>query len=107
MYPLWRSGHGGKGVATSAGATLAVFPIYFPVDLCVTVIGAVRSRRAEPATRLACAGWIAAGLVEWLLHLPNAWGPTPSVGLVLFVTSGSAIILAAFVRGRNAVEVPR
>jgi glycerol-3-phosphate acyltransferase PlsY len=107
VYPLWRGGHGGKGVATSAGATLAVFPIYFPVDLAVTVIGAVRSGRAEQATRLACAGWIAAGLVAWRLHLPNAWGPTPSVGLVLFAASGSAIILAAFVRGRAAVEVSR
>jgi glycerol-3-phosphate acyltransferase PlsY len=106
VYPVWNGGRGGKGVATSAGATLAVFPVYFPVDLAVTVVGALRSRRAEQATRLACAGWVAASLVAWRLRLGNAWGPAPSVGLVGFALSGSALILAAFARGREPVAVP-
>jgi acyl phosphate:glycerol-3-phosphate acyltransferase len=106
VYPVWTRGHGGKGVATSAGATLAVFPVYFPVDLAVTVIGALRHQRAEQATRLACAGWVAASVVAWRLRLSNGWGPAPSAALVLFAASGSAMILAAFVRGRSALEVP-
>ena len=106
VYPIWTAGRGGKGVATSAGATLAVFPAYFPVDLGVTVVGALRHRRAETATRLACAGWVLASVVAWRWQLPNAWGPTPSAGLVVFTTAGTAVILAAFARGRTIREVP-
>ncbi len=105
VYPVWNAGRGGKGVATSAGATLAVFPVYFPVDLGVTVLGALRSRRAEQATRLACAGWVAASVAAWRLGVGNAWGPVPSPGLVGFAVSGSALILAAFARGRQTVAV--
>lgn len=102
VLPVWNGGRGGKGVATSAGATLAVFPAYFPVDLGVTVIGALRHRRAEQATALACAGWVAASLAAWALDLPNGWGPAPSPGLVGFSGAGAVLVLAAFRRGRGA-----
>lgn len=101
VVPVWSGGRGGKGVATSAGATLAVFPVYFPVDLAVTVAGALRYRRAETATRLACAVWVATAVASWRLGWPNGWGPDPGPGLPLFATFGSALVLAAFVRGRS------
>ncbi|MDQ6840647.1 MAG: hypothetical protein M3137_20505 [Actinomycetota bacterium] len=88
-------------MATSAGATLAVFPLYFPVDLAVTVVGALRHRRAEPVTELACAGCVVASLAARWLGLPNAWGPAPSADLVVFSGAGSVLILAAFRRGRK------
>lgn len=102
IWPVWTAGRGGKGVATSAGATLAVFPVYFPIDLAVTVIGAVYHRRAETATRLACAGWVAAAVAAWRWRIPNGWGPAPSAGLVAFAGAGTAMILAAFSRGGSA-----
>ncbi|HWC36998.1 MAG TPA: glycerol-3-phosphate acyltransferase, partial [Acidimicrobiales bacterium] len=101
VVPVWRRGRGGKGVATSAGATLAVFPVYFPVDLAVTLVGALRHRRAEAATRLACAVWVGTAVASWRLRWPNGWGPDPGPGLPLFATVGSALVLAAFVRGRS------
>ncbi|MHB1536176.1 MAG: glycerol-3-phosphate acyltransferase [Acidimicrobiales bacterium] len=101
-YPVWSGGHGGKGIATSAGATLAVFPVYFPVDLGVSIASVVRHRRAETVTRVACAGWVAASAVVWRLGLSNAWGPEPGPGLVGFTVAGSAVILAAFARARAA-----
>ncbi len=107
VCPVWSRGRGGKGVATSAGATLVVFPAYFPVDLALTIIGALRHRRAEAATRLACCGWVAASLAAWRLRLPNAWGPVPSKGLVGFAVLGSGMILASFSRARRAPRASR
>nr|MDQ2728993.1 glycerol-3-phosphate acyltransferase [Actinomycetota bacterium] len=107
VHPVWNGGRGGKGVATSAGATLAVFPVFFPVDLAVTVAGALWDRRAEQATRVACAGWVAAAVAAWRLGLPNAWGPAPSGELVAFTGIGTALMLAAFRRGRGSVDPGR
>jgi glycerol-3-phosphate acyltransferase PlsY len=101
VLPVWSGGRGGKGVATSAGATLAVFPVYFPVDLAVTLAGALRHRRAEAATQLACAVWVGTAVASWRFGWPNAWGPRPGPGLPLFASFGSALVLAAFVRGRS------
>ncbi|MGH8919389.1 MAG: glycerol-3-phosphate acyltransferase [Actinomycetes bacterium] len=101
VAPVWKRGRGGKGVATSAGASLAVFPVYFPVDLAVAVAGATRYRQAERVTRAACAGWVVAALAAWRFRLPNAWGPEPGPGLPLFAAASSGIVLAAFARGRR------
>ena len=46
IVPVWNGFRGGKGVATSAGACLAVFPVYFPLDASVAAAGAVGSRNA-------------------------------------------------------------
>jgi glycerol-3-phosphate acyltransferase PlsY len=101
IAPVWSGFRGGKGVATSAGACLAVFPVYAPVDAAVATIGALRSRRAEEATRLACAVWVAAAIVAWRARLSNAWGPTPGPGLPLFAAASSAMILAKFAASRR------
>lgn len=101
IKPVWSARPGGKGVATSAGACLAVFPAYFPIDTAVAMVGAARTRNAERATQLSCAVWVAASVVWWRRRLPNAWGPPPGAGLPLFATVSSAMILAKFRAARR------
>jgi acyl phosphate:glycerol-3-phosphate acyltransferase len=96
IFPVWSGFRGGKGVATSAGACLAVFPAYFPIDMAVAGASALRSRRADLGTQVACFVWIVSALVWWLADLPNLWGPDPSVGLFVFAVIGSTMILCKF-----------
>jgi glycerol-3-phosphate acyltransferase PlsY len=96
IFPVWSGFRGGKGVATSAGACLAVFPAYFPIDMAVAGASALKSRRADLGTQVACVIWVESALVWWLADLPNLWGPDPSVGLVLFAVIGSTMILYKF-----------
>lgn len=101
IAPPWNGFRGGKGVATSAGACLAVFPVYFPVDAAVAAAGALGSRRAASAVRLSCATWVLAAVAAWRLKLSNAWGPAPGPGLVAFAAAGSAMILAKFAAAKT------
>jgi glycerol-3-phosphate acyltransferase PlsY len=101
IVPVWSRGHGGKGVATSAGACLAVFPAYFPIDTAVAVAGATASRNAQRTIWLSCAAWITSSLLWWRRRLPNAWGPEPTAGLPLFAIAGSAMIIAKFRAARR------
>ncbi len=96
IFPVWSRFRGGKGVATSAGACLAAFPAYFPIDLIVAGASALRSRRADIGTQVAAVIWIVAAAIWWAFDLPNLWGPDPSVGLLLFALIGSAMILYKF-----------
>jgi len=96
IVPMWSRGKGGKGVATSAGACLAVFPAYFPIDAAVAASAAVAKRNAEHTIWVSSAAWVAAAGLWWWRRLPNAWGPAPTVGLPLFALSGSAMIVARF-----------
>jgi acyl-phosphate glycerol 3-phosphate acyltransferase len=97
IFPVWTGFRkGGKGVATSAGSVLAVFPIFFPLDTAVAAAGALGVRNAERAMQFSCPVWVVAGLVWWLADLPNLWGPDPSWGLFAFSVAGSALILGKF-----------
>ena len=96
IVPVWSRGKGGKGVATSAGACLAVFPAYFPIDAAVAATTAVTKRNAETAIRVSSAVWIAAAVVWWRRRLPNAWGPPPTAGLPFFALGGAAMIMTKF-----------
>lgn len=96
IVPVWSRGKGGKGVATSAGACLAVFPVYFPIDAAVAATAAATKRNAEHAILLSSAAWVVAAVVWWRRRLANAWGPSPTVGLPLFALAGSAMILTKF-----------
>jgi glycerol-3-phosphate acyltransferase PlsY len=102
ILPVWSRFRGGKGVATSAGACLAVFPAYFVFDLAVAALGAVAARRAERATQISGVVWVGASVLWWLADLPNAWGPHPSFGLVLFASVSTALILVKFAFARRA-----
>lgn len=101
IAPVWSRGRGGKGVATSAGACLAVFPAYFPIDSAVAVAGATRSRSAERTIWWSCAFWSLSSVLWWRKRLPNAWGPAPTGGLPLFALTGSAMIIAKFRAARR------
>lgn len=105
IYPPWTRFRGGKGVATSAGACLAVFPAFFPIDAAVAAAGVAGSRHAERTVQINAAVWTLSSVVWWKGDLPNAWGPRPSRGLVTFSVVGSALILHKFrsVRRRDAV----
>lgn len=101
VFPVWTGFRGGKGVATSAGACVAMFPAYVPVDLAVAFLGAIRSHRAIVGTRIGCAVWIVASVLWWGFGWSNLWGPAPSRWLVVFSIVGSGMILWAF---RNATR---
>ncbi len=96
VFPVWTRFRGGKGVATSAGACIAVFPIYVPFDFVVAVLGAMRSRRATVSTQIACAIWVVAAVLWTVFDWPNLWGPEPGPLLVVFAVVSSAMILWAF-----------
>jgi glycerol-3-phosphate acyltransferase PlsY len=101
IAPVWSGGRGGKGVATSAGACIAVFPAYFPIDAAVAATAAVSRRNAERTIWISSSAWVAAALLWWRRRLPNAWGPPPTAGLPLFALTGSAMILAKFRMARR------
>ena len=106
IVPVWSGGRGGKGVATSAGACAAVFPAFFPIDTAVAVVGAVTSRNAERAVWMSCTAWILSSVLWWRRHLPNAWGPEPTLGLPIFAMAGSAMIIAKFRAARGFRVTP-
>ncbi len=102
IFPVWSGFRGGKGVATSAGACLAVFPAYFPLDAAVAAIGAAGTRNPETATRISSAVWVASALVWWRRRWPNLWGPPATAGLPLFAAASAAMILGKFAVARRA-----
>lgn len=101
IFPVWTRFRGGKGVATSAGACMAVFPLYFPLDAAVAYLSAVRSRRATIGTQVGCVVWVVAAVVWTAFDWPNLWGPPPGAGLIAFAVVGSAMILWAFWHGNR------
>jgi glycerol-3-phosphate acyltransferase PlsY len=106
IFPVWTRFQGGKGVATSAGALLVVFPIFFPLDAAAAAIGAVSLRNAERAVWVIAPFWIASAVVWWLADLPNLWGPDPTVGLALFAIVSAVMILGRFATSRPAAGAP-
>jgi glycerol-3-phosphate acyltransferase PlsY len=101
IWPVWSGFRGGKGVATSAGTVLAVFPVFFPLDAAVAAAGALVLRDARRTIQASTTVWIAASVVWWLADLPNLWGPHPSVALPISQTVGAACILAKFYAARG------
>ena len=43
-----------------------------------------------------CSVWVVGAVVWALADLPNAWGPEPDAGLVIFSVLGAAVILGKF-----------
>ncbi len=105
IFPVWTGFRkGGKGVATSAGSVLAVFPIFFPVDAAVAAAGAIGVRNAERAIQFSCTVWVVAGFVWWRADLPNLWGPDPTWGIFAFAVAGAGLILLKFSLSRPRVR---
>jgi acyl phosphate:glycerol-3-phosphate acyltransferase len=105
IAPLWNGFRGGKGIATSAGTCLAVFPPYFAFDLAVAALAAVGSRNAERAAQCSAIAFTGAAISWWRAGRSNGWGPRPTVGLPLFAATTSAMVLAKFAATR-APTVP-
>jgi glycerol-3-phosphate acyltransferase PlsY len=102
IWPVWTRFRGGMGVATSGGAVLAVFPVFFPVDAAVAGFGAARLRNTERTVQVSCSVWVAAAVLWWLADLPNLWGPPPTLALPVSQTVGAAIVLGRFYQARRA-----
>ncbi len=96
IFPVWTRFHGGKGVATSAGACLAVFPAFFPIDAAVAAAGALRTRNPERVIWVNGVAWMAAAIVWTVADLPNAWGPDAGAGLLAFSAISCALIIYKF-----------
>jgi glycerol-3-phosphate acyltransferase PlsY len=101
IWPVWTGFKGGKGVATSGGAVVAVFPAFFPLDAAVAAAGALRLRNAERAIQLSSTVWVLASFAWWLADLPNLWGPDPTVALPISQTIAAALILFRFYEARR------
>jgi len=101
IWPVWTGFRGGKGVATSGGAVLAVFPAFFPLDAAVAAAGALRLRNAERAIQLSSTVWVLASFGWCLADLPNLWGPDPTVALPISQTIAAALILSRFYEARR------
>ena len=106
IWPVWTRFRGGKGVATSAGTVLAVFPIFFPLDMAALAGGALVLRNAERAMQVSTAVWVAASIVWWVTGWPNLWGPHPTIGLPISQTVAAACILIRFYAARPRRDVP-
>lgn len=98
VMPAWDPAGGGKGVATSAGATLALFPAFFPLELAVGVAGGLRYRRTRLATEAACGALVVGAVAARRWRLPNAWGPPPSTAMVAWAAASAALVVWAFER---------
>jgi glycerol-3-phosphate acyltransferase PlsY len=106
-FPVWNGFRGGKGAAASCGQCLATFPVYFPVDLAVAIAVVKWRQRAFPATAIASAVWVAAGVLWWRRSWPNAWGPRPSAALPAAAAVSSAVILYRFAAGAPSQPAPK
>ena len=97
IAPVWSRFRGGKGVATSAGACLAVFPAYFPIDAAVAAAGAAGTRNPETATRHLVAGVDAQRAGAGGAGAGRTCGDRDRrPACRLFAAAGSAMILAKF-----------
>lgn len=96
VFPVWSGFEGGKGVATSYGAVLGVFPAYAVPDLGVAYAAARLTRHPRRANDLASLAWTAAAVLWWRRRLPNLWGPAPTVALPLHAAVTSGLIAWRF-----------
>jgi glycerol-3-phosphate acyltransferase PlsY len=96
VFPVWSKFQGGKGVATSYGAVLGVFPAYAAPDLLAAAVAARTTQNPRAANDIASVLWNAAALLWWRRRLPNLWGPAPSAGLPLHTAATSALIAWRF-----------
>jgi acyl phosphate:glycerol-3-phosphate acyltransferase len=102
-FPVWSGFRGGKGVATSIGAAVDVFPVVLPPVLAVT--GAVQSQvhDTDRAIVVATSAWVGGSLLWWRRGWPTAWGVRPGPGLTLWTAATAALVLWRFKAQPRAV----
>lgn len=96
VFPAWSGFQGGKGVATSYGAVLGVFPAFAAPDVFMAGLFGRATQDPRRANDLSCAVWTATALLWWRKSLPNLWGPEPTATLPLSAAATSALIAWRF-----------
>jgi len=95
-FPLWFRFRGGKGVATAGGSFATVFPPMLAIGGLTAIAASVLTKSSERAMWVTCSIWVV-GAVAWVAaDLPNAWGPEPDAGLVIYSVIGAALVLSKF-----------
>jgi glycerol-3-phosphate acyltransferase PlsY len=96
VWPMWTRFRGGRGVATAGGSFASVFPPFFPIVATFAAVVTLIARRPALTMVLVCPLWVAVAVVWWAADLPNWWGPTTSIGLVVYSVLGALTVLARF-----------
>lgn len=96
VFPVWNHFQGGKGVATSYGSVLSVFPAYAIPDIAVATVAVRLTKDQRRANYISSLAWIAAAFLWWRRRLPNLWGPPASVGLPASAAFTSGLIAWRF-----------
>ncbi len=107
VFPVWSRFQGGKGVATSYGAVLGVFPGYAAPDLAVALVAARTSNSPRLANDLSSVVWTGAALLWWKRQWPNLWGPPPTVALPVTAALTSGLIAWRFRQAERIAGGPR
>ncbi|GAC1328140.1 MAG: hypothetical protein NVSMB17_03160 [Candidatus Dormibacteria bacterium] len=101
-YPLGR--RGGRGVATSFGSCIVVFPAWVPLDLAIgaaTLVGrrgAPAGTRAGHAALVSTAAFFAAATVVAWRGWPNPAGPRTGPGLFGYAAATSVLTASKWLR---------
>ena len=106
IWPVWTGFRGGKGVAAAGGAVLGVFPAFFPLLLLVFASGVALFRRSRPAMLLGMSAWVGAAVLWTGFDWPNAWGPDPSAGLIVFSVLGAGMVVTKFTLAARDATAP-
>ena len=97
VAPVWTGFRGGgKGVATAGGAILAVFPVFFPVELVVLLVAALAIRKSEPAMLVGMVAWVVGAVVWTIAGWGDGWGPDPGPGLIAASVAGAGLVITKF-----------
>jgi glycerol-3-phosphate acyltransferase PlsY len=97
VAPVWTGFRGGgKGVAAAGGSILAVFPVFFPVELVVLLVAALVIRKAEPAMLVGMVAWVVGAVVWTLAGWGDGWGPGAGPGLIAASVVGAGLVIAKF-----------
>jgi acyl phosphate:glycerol-3-phosphate acyltransferase len=95
-FPVWSGFRGGKGVATSIGAAVDVFPAVLPPVLAVTGAAQTQLHDTDRAIVVATSAWVGGSLLWWRRRWPTGWGVRPGPGLALWTASTAAFVLWRF-----------
>jgi glycerol-3-phosphate acyltransferase PlsY len=105
ILPPWSHFRGGKGMATTGGAVLAAFPIYFPVAIVLAAAVAFGTHRTELAAQVSAGALVAAAIIWTAASWPNGWAPAAGGGLVAFAVADGLMIVAKFALARAPDEM--